>query len=326
VMPFGGANPLPQILTVGSSDNSSIRFTPVANTGTGGAWLSVSPNNNGCCFSPFPLTVSVNAPSLKVGTYFGEIIITEFANPARAVTVPVTLTITAASKAFFDNLPGQASFSMVTGTTTNPPTQTIQIRNAGNGTPLNWSVSPNTSDPGKWISVTPTKGVDAGSYDVKVTTSRLPGKGKIAGTYVGQQLVKTKAGNVTIPVVVNVGDPVFLQLPTITFNTTVGVNPANQVISVSSSGAAIRFTPIARSSKGGNWLSVSPNANGCCFTPTNVTASVNSASLPAGSYTAQINVIEFANPGRSMTIPVVLNISGAAEAEPVAANSRGEKP
>lgn len=315
VMPFGGANPLPQILTVAASDNSAIRFTPLAATGKGGAWLSVSPNNNGCCFAPFPLTVGVNAPSLKVGTYFGEIIITEFANPARSVTVPVTLTVTAASKAFFDNLPGQTSFSMVTGTITNPPVQTMHIRNGGNGSPLNWSVSPNTADPGKWLSVTPTKGVDAGSYDVKVTTSKLPGKGKLAGTFLGQQLVKTKAGNVTIPVVVTVSDPVFTQLPELTFNTTVGVNPANQVISVASSGAAIRFTPIAKSAKGGNWLSVSPSNNGCCFTPTNVTVSVNSSGLPAGSYTAQINVIEFANPGKSMTIPVILNISGAAETQ-----------
>jgi hypothetical protein len=323
VMPFGGANPLPQILTVAANDGSNIRFTPVASTGNGGAWLSVSPANNGCCYAPYPLTVSVTAPSLKVGTYFGEINIIEYANPSRSVTVPVTLTVTAASKAFFDNLPGQTSFSMVTGTTANPPLQTIHVRNAGNGSPLNWSVATSTADPVKWLTVTPTKGVDAGAYTVKVTTSKLPGKGKIAGTYLGQQLVKTKAGNVTIPVVVTVADPVFTQLPELTFSTTVGVNPANQVISVASSGAVIRFTPIARSSKGGNWLSVSPSANGCCNTPTNVTVSVNASALPAGSYTGQINVIEYANPGKSMTIPVILNISAAAEADESAAASSG---
>jgi len=309
VMPFGGANPLPQILTVTASDNSAIRFTPLAATGTGGAWLSVSPATNGCCFAAYPLTVSVNAPTLHAGTYFGEIIITEFANPARSLTVPVTLNVVAASKAFFDNLPGQTSFSLVTGTTANPTAQTIQIRNGGTATPLNWTVSVNTGDPGKWVKVTPVKGVDAGSYTVQVTTSKLPGKGKVAGTFVGQQLVKTKTGNVTIPVVTTVGDPVFTQLQALTFSTHVGVNPANQVISVASSGAAIRFTPIAIEGKGGNWLTVSPSTNGCCFTPTNVTVSVNASGLSAGSYTAQINVIEFANPAKSMTIPVILNIA-----------------
>jgi hypothetical protein len=309
VMPFGGANPLPQILTISASDNAALRFTPVADTGTGGSWLSVSPANNGCCFAPYPLTVTVNAPSLKAGTYFGEIIIYEFANPSRSLTVPVTLTVVANNKAFFDNLPGQTSFSLVTGTIANPPSQTIQIRNGGTLSPLNWSVSANTGDPGKWIKVLPTTGVDAGPYTVSVTTSKLPGKGKIAGTYVGQQLVKTKTGNVTIPVVVTVADPVFVQLPTVTFNTTVGVNPANQVISVTSSGTVIRFTPVGIEGKGGNWLTVSPSSNGCCNTPTNVTVSVISSGLAAGSYTAQINVYEFANPARSMTIPVVLNIA-----------------
>jgi len=309
VMPFGGANPLPQILTVTASDNSAIRFTPVAATGTGGSWLSVSPSNGGCCFASYPLTVSVNAPSLHAGTYFGEITINEFANPARSVTVPVTLTVLAANKAFFDNLPGQTTFSLTTGTITNPPAQTIQIRNGGTATPLNWTISANTGDPGKWLSVTPAKGVDAGGYSVKVTTSKLPGKGKIAGTYVGQQLVKTKTGNVTIPVAVNVADPVFVQLPAVTFNTTVGVNPANQVISIASSGTAIRYTPIGIEGKGGNWLTVTPSTGGCCFTPTNETVSVNVSGLAAGSYTAQINVIEFANPAGSMTIPVVLNIA-----------------
>jgi len=50
-------------------------------------------------------------------------------------------------------------------------------------------------------------------------------------------------------VVVTVGDPVFVQLPTVTFNTTVGVNPASQVISIASTSAAIRYTPIAAASK-----------------------------------------------------------------------------
>jgi hypothetical protein len=309
VMPFGGANPLPQILTVTASDNAAIRFSPSASTGTGANWLSVSPASVGCCYAAYPLTVSVNAPTLHAGSYFGEINLIEYANPARSVTVPVTLTVVAANKAFFDNLPGQTTFSLTTGTITNPPAQTIQIRNGGTATPFNWTISANTGDPGKWLKVVPAKGVDALPYTVSITTSKLPGKGKIAGTYIGQQLLKTKTGNVTIPVAVTVADPVFVQLPAVTFNTTVGVNPANQIISVASSGAAIRFTPIGIESKGGNWLTTSPSAVGCCYTPTNVTVSVNASGLAAGSYTAQINVIEYANPAKSMTIPVVLNIA-----------------
>jgi hypothetical protein len=56
-------------------------------------------------------------------------------------------------------------------------------------------------------------------------------------------------------------------------------------------------------------LSVSPSNLVCCFTPTNVTVSVNASGLSAGTYVGDINVIEFANPAKSMTIPVVLTVN-----------------
>ena len=308
VMQVGGANPLPQVLTATAIDNSVIRFSSSSVTAKGGNWLSLSTTGGGCCFTPFPLRVSISGASLAAGVYTGEINLYQFTNPGTSTTIPVTLTVINAAKAFFDNLPGQTSFSF-TPSGTAPPSQTIFIRNAGNGTPLNWSVAKSTADFGTWLSVLPVKGVDTGSYVVKVINSKLPGHGLVAGTFIGQQVIKTKSGNVTIPTVVTVGDPVFVQPPAVTFNTTVGVNPAPQVISIASTGAAIRFTPIAASAHGGNWLSVSPNGNGCCFTPTNVTFSVNASGLAAGSYTGEVNVIEFTNPGKSMTVQVNLTVS-----------------
>jgi hypothetical protein len=144
---------------------------------------------------------------------------------------------------------------------------------------------------------------------VSVTTSKLPGQGLIAGTFIGQQVLKTTTGNVTIPVSVTVGDPVFVQVATVTFNTTRGVNPAPKVISVASTGTSIRFTPIVFTGKGGKWLSISPSGTACCVTPTSETISINASALPVGTYVGEINVIEYANPGKSMTIPVVLNVA-----------------
>lgn len=308
VMPFGGANPLPQILTIASNDPATgLRFTPTASTATGGNWLSVSPNNGGCCNSPYPLYVSVSASSLKAGTYTGEITIAQYSNPSLLMTVPVTLTVVGSSGAFFDNLPGQTSFSLTPGSG-NPATQAIQLGNGGGGT-LNWSVSTNTADDGKWLKVLPTKGANAGSYTVSVTAKSLPGGGKLAGTFLGQEVLKAKTGNVTIPVVVTIGDPVFVELPAVTFSTKQGTNPAPQTITIDSTSSAIRFTPSAASGKGGNWLSVSPNNGGCCNTPTNLTVSTNASSLPAGTYFGEINIIQYSNPAQSMTVPVVLNVS-----------------
>jgi hypothetical protein len=307
VMPFGGANPLPQVLTIPTADSSTIRFSAATATSKGGNWLIISPSGNACCFTSLPVTVRINANSLAVGNYTGEIRIVEYANPGRSMTVPVNLAVVASSLALFDNLPGQTSFSFKPSSA-NPPSQTIRIGNGGTGT-LSWSVVATTADPGNWITVLPATGVGAGSYTVSVTTSKLPGKGLIAGTYIGQQVLNTSTGNVTIPTVVTVGDPVFVQVPTVTFNTTRGVNPTPKVISVASTSTAIRFTPIATAGKGGKWLSISPSGNACCFTPTSETISVNASALPVGTYVGEINVIEYANPGKSMTIPVVLNVA-----------------
>jgi hypothetical protein len=44
---------------------------------------------------------------------------------------------------------------------------------------------------------------------------------------------------------------------------------------------------------------------------------------PTGTYVGEINIIEFANPGKSMTVPVVLNIA-AAPGEESGTTAQGE--
>ena len=69
---------------------------------------------------PNMVTATVNAsPTLAVGTYTGQIVVTaQFGN--LSITVPVTLTVAAAGTPFFDNVPGQMSFSLGTGGLTPP--------------------------------------------------------------------------------------------------------------------------------------------------------------------------------------------------------------
>ncbi len=49
--PFGGANPLPQTLTVGST-GAAFTYSVATTTTTGGSWLQVSPAGGGCCTTP----------------------------------------------------------------------------------------------------------------------------------------------------------------------------------------------------------------------------------------------------------------------------------
>src|SRR5260370_27042844 len=127
---------------------SGVPLWPPASSGTGGNWLSVSPSNLACCYTPNPITVSVNASTLPAGVYTGEISIVEYSNPARTMTVPVALTVQA-SGPFFNNLPGEMSFSMKKGVTKVTP-QSLYIGNGGTGT-LKFTITTTTADRGAWL-------------------------------------------------------------------------------------------------------------------------------------------------------------------------------
>jgi Viral BACON domain len=312
VMPVGGANPLPQILTIPGINNAALHFYQITTTATGGKWLNAPACTNPSfpCTTPYPLGVGVtNASMLAAGTYTGQVTIYEDTNPAWSMTAPVTLTVVSTSKAFFDNLPGQTSFSLVPGSTSTP-SQTIDLGNGGTGT-LAWKIATNTADGPKWFTVTPTSGTNAGSYTVAVNVKGLPGGGKNAGTFIGQTVLETATGNVTIPVAVTVNSPVFVQTPLVKFTTKVGTNPAPQSVAIDSSGNAIGFFQVVATGKGGNWMSISTCGNPSfpCNTPTSLTVSVNSSSLAVGTYFADINIYQDSNPGESMTIPVVLTVT-----------------
>src|SRR5581483_5314498 len=175
-MPFGGANPLPQILSVistGESSGSNFNFDSVAVTSKGGAWLTVSKSGVDCCTTPEVLTVSVNASTLAAGTYTGEIILTQYSIHDLAMMVPVTLTIAPTSSKYFDSMAGEISFSLLTGAPT-VPAQTLQVRNGGTGS-FSWTGSFSTSDGGDWLAATPLSGTTPTTVSVSITPSNLPG-------------------------------------------------------------------------------------------------------------------------------------------------------
>lgn len=108
IKPFGGANPLPQILTI-ASVGTGFNFGVAVSTSTGGSWLSVSPA--GCCYpTPQVITVVVNAgAALAAATYSGQVVVTSSGGTV-VMTIPVSFTV-ATGVPFFDNLPGSVSFS-----------------------------------------------------------------------------------------------------------------------------------------------------------------------------------------------------------------------
>jgi hypothetical protein len=306
---FAGADPLPQTLTIAST-GTSFDYSVAATTATGGSWLSVS-TITGCSSCATPSTIQAivtTSPTLPAGTYTGQIVVT--AHTGLSSTIPVTLAVAAAGTAFFDNVPGQMSFSMQPEGTIQG--QSLQIRNAGTGT-LDWTLQQSSGDGGNWLTVSAPIGVAPSNVNVGVAVANLPGAGLIAGTFVGNLVFRTAGSSVTVPVSVVVGANVFTQVSSISFTMPVGgANPLPQTIEMSSTGTNFNFSVAASSANGGSWLTVS-TAGGCelCSTPQSIIATINaSPTLAAGTYTGQI--VATAQTGfMSVTIPVTLTVTMA---------------
>jgi len=310
-MVAGGANPLPQVITVAST-GANFTFLAAAVNSTGGNWLSISPSAYGYGIStPEAITVTANpAVTLTAGTYSSQIVITA-AGGTQNITVPVTLTIAPKTASFFDSLPGQLSYSMLTGGTA-PPAQPLEIRNAGAGS-LAWTSTLSTSDGGAWLTISPATGTAPTAPQVSVVPAKLPGGGLVAGTFTGQVILTTGTDRVTIPVTMVVGASVFRQVNALDFNMTYGgAAPLPQLINITSTGAAFTFVASVANSTGGNWLQINPSAYGYGLsTPQNLIVTVSpSATLAAGTYTAEIIAIAAAG-SPSMVIPVTLTVSPA---------------
>jgi hypothetical protein len=307
--PYAGANPLPQVLTLASSGTNFSYYVSTANS-TGGTWLTIN-RGTGCCYGTSDsIIVTVNpAVTLAAGTYSAEIIAQQYGAGQQGIVIPVTLTIEPSTTPFFDTLPGEVTFSMITNGSA-PPSQTFQIRNGGAGT-LDWTETASTSDGGKWLTATPTSGTAPASLTVAINRANLPGKGLVAGIFTGQIVLQTGTDRVTIPVAIAVESAVFSQLPAVNFTKAYGgVNPATQSITIASTGAGISYTIVAANSTGGAWLSIN-EGTGCCYTtPGAVTLTADPAStLAAGVYTAEIIVTEYGGAVESMLIPVTLTVN-----------------
>src|SRR5262249_4658738 len=144
----------------------------------------------------------------------------------------VTLNILS-SGAFFDNLPGQLSFSLTKGGA--GVSQRIQVGNGGTGS-FNWTLGGTTSDGGNWLTSSAGSGTAPSGVTIGVDPTQLPGNGLIAGTYVGNLLFQTAGDLTSIPVSVTVGDAVFQQMNPISFTMPFGgANPPSQTLTVSAS-------------------------------------------------------------------------------------------
>ncbi|HEX3743251.1 MAG TPA: hypothetical protein VHW09_04965 [Bryobacteraceae bacterium] len=241
------------------------------------------------------------------GTYSGQVVFA--AGGVTSLTVPVTLVIQQSTATFFDNMPGQISFSTTAGG--QPPPQTMQIRNGGTGT-LNWTVGVTTFDSGNWIGVSANSGTAPGTLTISLKPGSLPSGGMLAGTY-GAMLTfqnSDMSSTVSVPIGVTVASNAFDQVNALSYTKPyTGKDPLPQTVMIATVGAVSNFSVTAYDANGSataDWLSASPSGN-CCSTHTQITISTASqVTQAAGTYTGEV-VVD--NGVQTMVIPVYLTIA-----------------
>jgi len=280
----GDGRPATQTLTVTNVGGGTLNW----NAAVTAAWLTLSPASGK---DTGTIAVTITAGSLAIGTYNTAIIVN--APGATAVTIPVNLTVEAASvPPVIRTSPTSLSFTAVQGDS-NPSTQTVSISNSGGGI-LTWSASENVS----WLGISPASGTGNGS----IAATAVPGS-LVPGTYNSTITISaTNAASVSIPITLTVTAPsttVTLNPSSLTFSGIQGgANPASQTVTVNSNGNWTASSSAA-------WLTLNPssgNGNG------SIAANVALSSAAVGSNNATITVT---SGGVSRTISVTLTVSAA---------------
>jgi len=167
-----GGNPSSQVLSVKNSGKRNLEYSISADAN----WLSVEPPNGASTGQLVEHTILVNKEGLGAqdAAYQATISIISpeaFNNPQR---VSVSLKITSAPPPEIWVSPKEMNFVAKVGT--NPPAQTLRVRNSGEGTltyDLTWDVP--------WLTVAPAGGTSGGG-EIKHTVS-ADSKGLALGNY-----------------------------------------------------------------------------------------------------------------------------------------------
>jgi uncharacterized protein (TIGR03437 family) len=268
-----------------SSTVPGLAWVTSVSTGSGGAWLSITPAAGR---SPSTIWVLVDASNLVPGAYEGAIQVSVPVAVPSVISIAVKLTVTAALPRSLLVEPGSLTFQMQAGPS--PPEQVLRITNSGAGT-LRWTATATTAT-GTWLKLGASAGSTPASLAVRVDPTGLP-----AGNYTGMITVQSADTGQTLAVPVSLlssppAGVMLLSQTSMAFRAVQGggTEPP-QVFGVLNVGSGA-FSWLADSSA--SWLQVSPisgeSAPGAAQA-SSATVSVDPRGLAVGSYVGFIRVI-----------------------------------
>lgn len=289
--------------------SGALPFSAIPSTTTGGNWLIVQPGNGA---APGFLDVSANPSGLPAGLYSGSIQLSSpgAANPTTTIPVSFIVTDFPVMSATPQSLTASVSIDPTKATTT-LDLDPIQVSSTTAGT--SFSVSVRTLNGGAWLAAGPANVTAPAAVTSVVDATGLP-----SGIYRGSISITGAGNTVEIPVTLTVSSSAQLVAdpPTVTFNLQKGqTQPSNQVVNVSSTGAAYAFqsTVTSITPAGSTWLNGGVTTG---TTPSALTLGVNATSASAlanGQYSATITISGQAGinpvPPANPTVNVVLNVS-----------------
>jgi uncharacterized protein (TIGR03437 family) len=313
----GAGNPSGS-LALGVTTGAGIAYTVAINyPGLGPTgWLSTNPINGGTTGTsgvPSNMTVTANAASLGIGTYTANLVFS--ATGLSSVTIPVTLTVSAAPT--FVVTPSPISINVQPATV---GSRTLNV-NTSNGAVVNYNVTSSYVSPVSpavnWLSLAGASGSTPGAVTVSVNPGALG-----VGTYTALLTINSLTAGVaavTVPVSMTVTtSQIVTYAPTsLNFNFVGGgVTPSSQNIQLgltpttpaqSATVGAVTDIP------GQTWLTATLSSpSGSQITGnTNAVVSVNPSGLANGTYTGrvQINVLG-AVANSFIEVPVSFTVSG----------------
>ena len=281
-----------QTLTVSSNNTAySAAFTPTS----GGAWLTVaSPTSN-----PAVSLISSVVTGLAVGSYTGNVVITDSSASNSPLSIPVSLTVTAPT---LSTAPSTlTALSWTIGSSVSTATQTLTV--SSNTTAYSAVFSPTSG--GAWLTVASPTSNPVVSLNSSVVA------GLAAGTYTGNvAITDSSASNspLSLPVSLIVSaQPTISATPSglTAFSWTIGssISTATQTLTVSSGNTSYSaaFSPTS----GGAWLTVSSPAS-------NPVVSLNStvvSGLAAGTYAGNVVITDASAANSPFSVPVSLTVN-----------------
>lgn len=288
----GHAAPGAQSLAV-SSNGKAVNYS-VTSSSTGN-WLRVK---TGSSKTPGSISISADSAGLSAGTYSGTVVVASSDVTNSPIPVAITLTVAPPPVTL---APAALSFTAQVGGVA-PPDQLITT-GSGNGAAIGFTLSA-SSAPG-WLTAKPATGATGKPISISANPAGLA-----AGTYSGTVIVDcSAASNCPLPVpvtlTVNAAPALAVGPELLTFVAKAGDKPpAAQMITTSSSGAAVGYTVSALST--GGWLGVASTKG---TTPDSISVIANPAGLAAGPHSGTITVTT--KDGSAQVVAVAFNVARA---------------